>query len=100
MDASDERLENEMFLNLSSMVGWSSWASRLVVADRIGVAAGQLCNAVVTGAGADAVVDGPAFELSNFFNKTFWCSTTPDGVAATNVGVERAMVAGAEASEC
>ena len=97
MDASDERLENEMFLNLSSMVGWSSWASRLVVADRIGVVVGQLGDAVVTGDAA--VVEGPAFELSNFFSKTFWCSTTPAGVAAADVGAEKATPDGAEVSE-
>jgi hypothetical protein len=69
LDASDDRLENEIFLNLSSIVGWSSWASRLVVADRIGVDVGQLGDAVVTGE-AD-VVEGPAFELNNFFSRTF-----------------------------
>jgi hypothetical protein len=74
LDASGERLEKEMFLNLSSIVGLSSWASRLDEADKIGVDVGQLGAAVVT---ADEDTVGPALELRSFFNSTFWCSTTP-----------------------
>ena len=67
-----------MFLNLSSIVGWSSWASKLLGAVEV---AGIDDAAVVTALGAEivAVVTGVAdgigvelaFELSNFFNKTF-----------------------------
>ena len=77
-EARDERLEKGMFLYLSSIVGWSSCASKLLGAVEV---AGNDDAAVVTVLGAaiadvvTGVADGIAvelaFELSNFFNKTF-----------------------------
>ncbi len=67
-----------MFLNLSSIVGWSSWASKLLGAvevagndDAIVVTVLGAEIADVLAGGADGIAVELAFELSNFFNKTF-----------------------------
>lgn len=53
------------------MVGWSSWASKLLGTAAVVAADTEAdVTAVVTGE-EDVMPDDPAFELSNFLSKTF-----------------------------